>query len=87
MVEFSDTARALSHDQLGRLLQPMDMPVYLKDSLATCYGLLHGVTTDDKRVHRARRGLLQWLTKDEQAWGITNARAIMSMTVPPPNVR
>jgi hypothetical protein len=78
--KFEDTARSLTHDQIGRSLEPMPMPEYLKDSIATCYGLLHGVTTDDKRVHRARRGLLQWLTKDEQARGIDMARGVMTLT-------
>lgn len=72
-------------DQLGRRIDPAPMPEALKDTIATCYGLLWEVETDNKRVHRARRGLLQWLTKDEQARGIEMARAIASMVgLPPP---
>jgi hypothetical protein len=70
----------MTHDNLGRLLEPEPMPEALKDAIATCYGLLHGVTTDDKRVHRARRGLLQWLTKEEQARGIDMARGVTALT-------
>jgi hypothetical protein len=70
-------------DKLGRRIDSAPMPEALKDTIATCYGLLHGVMTDDKRVHRARRGLLQWLTKDEQARGIDMARGVTLMTDQP----
>jgi hypothetical protein len=65
-----------SLDKLGRRVDPVVMPESLKDTIATCYGLLWHVETDSKYVHRARRGLLQWITKDEQGRGIENARAI-----------
>ena len=67
-------------DNLGRRVNAVDMPEALKDMIATCYGLLWEVETDNKRVHRARRGLLQWLTKDEQARGIEMARGVLSMS-------
>jgi hypothetical protein len=70
----------VSHDNLGRRLVAEPMPEALKDAIATCYGLLWEVYTDDQRVHRARRGLLQWLTKDEQARGIEMARGVMLLT-------
>jgi hypothetical protein len=70
----------MTHDNLGRRLEPEQMPEALKDAIATCYGLLWEVETDDKRVHRARRGLLQWLTKDEQARGIEMARGVIALT-------
>ena len=64
-------------DNLGRRVDPAPMPEALKDTIATCYGLLWEVHTDNQRVHRARRGLLQWLTKEEQARGIEMARGVM----------
>lgn len=70
----------MTHDQLGRRLQPEPMPEALKDAIATCYGLLWDAQpTTDQRVHRARRGLLQWLTKDEQARGIEMARGVTAL--------
>jgi hypothetical protein len=68
-----------ARDNLGRRIDPAPMPEALKDTVATCYGLLWLVKTDDKGIHRARRGLLQWLTSDEQGRGIQNAKAILSM--------
>jgi hypothetical protein len=74
MTEFKDTARALTHDATGRSLEPVHMPAYVKESIAICYGLLWEVETTDKRIHRARRELLQWLTSEEQGRGIDMAR-------------
>ena len=67
-------------DNLGRRIDPVPMPEALKDTIATCYGLLWQVETDDKKIHRARRGLLSWLTKDEQARGIAMARGLLLVT-------
>jgi hypothetical protein len=73
-VEFGSVRGSL--DKMGRRVDPVKMPDSLKRTIATCYGLLWHVETDSKYVHRARRGLLQWITKDEQAEGIELARAI-----------
>ena len=67
----------MSHDQLGRRLEPAVMADDLKLTIATCYGLLWHVQTDDKRIHFARRELLRWLTKEEQAKGLEAARSVM----------
>jgi hypothetical protein len=64
-------------DKLGRRVDPASMPEALKDTIAICYGLLWQVNTDNSSVHRARRGLLQWLTKDEQRRGIEIARVVI----------
>lgn len=66
-------------DNLGRRVDAAPMPEALKDTIATCYGLLWEVETDNDRIHRARRGLLSWLTKEEQARGIENARGVALM--------
>lgn len=70
----------MPHDKLGRRLEPEPMPEALKDAIATCYGLLWEAEAADPRVYRARRGLLQWLTKEEQARGIEMARGVMILT-------
>lgn len=64
----------LVHDGLGRLLEPEPMPEHIKDAIGTAYGLLWQVVTTDQRIHKARRELLQWLTKDEQQRGIQAGR-------------
>lgn len=40
----------MTHDNLGRRIEPQPMPEALKDAIATCYGLLWDIHTDDKRV-------------------------------------
>ncbi len=66
---------ATRYDALGRRMEPVAMPNAQKDALARCYGRLWLVHTDNKSIHLARRELLSWLTKDEQAWGIEHAKA------------
>lgn len=46
------------------------------NAIEVAYGLLWGTTTDDKRVHEARRLLLDAIGKDGQVRGIEGAKKL-----------
>ena len=61
-------------DNFGRRIESASMPEDIRETIMSCYGLLWLVQTKSKLIHRARRDLLQLLTKDEQRRGIETAK-------------